>query len=477
MPGSTSDATAFAPVLGCALRHALHYLESIATRPVAATADLSALRAAFARPLPHEGTDPAQVIDELVRDVEGGIIASAGGRFFGWVIGGSLPAALAADWLTAAWNQNAAIHACGPAAAVIEDVTGAWLKDLFGLPPTASHAFVTGTQMAHVTCLASARHRLLERVGWDVEERGMAGAPAIRLITSGEYHGSVERALRVLGLGKRAIMALPSDARGRLDPAALTQALAARSQELCIELLQAGDLNTGAFDPFDELIPIAHRYGAWVHVDGAFGLWTAASAKYRHLLRGAELADSWTSDAHKWLNTPFDCGYAFVADADAHRCAFAHGTSYRVHVAGVRDQIDWTPDWSRRARGIATYAALRELGRAGVAALVDRSCAHARALVQRIGSLAGAQVVSKPSINQGLVRFLDARPGAADLDHDRRTEEVIARIVATGEAFFGATTWRGQRCMRVSVCNWRTNADDVARAVNAARQALAASAA
>jgi glutamate/tyrosine decarboxylase-like PLP-dependent enzyme len=467
-----TDNSEFSPVLERALHHALHHLEDASNRPVCASSELAHLRSRFDRDLPQAGLDPAQVIDELVRDAEGGIIGSASGRFFGWVIGGALPAALAADWLTSAWDQNAAIHACGPAAAVIEEVAGKWLKDLFGLPRTASFAFVTGTQMAHVTCLAAARHRLLKRAGWDVEERGMAGSPPIRLITSSERHGSVERAIRMLGFGKRAVHALSADAQGRLDPTSLTCAFQRSREQPTIVLLQAGDLNIGAFDPFNELIPIAHAHGAWVHVDGAFGLWVAASPKYRHLLAGAELADSWTNDGHKWLNTPFDCGYAFVADADAHRSAFSHRTRYRVHVGDARDQIDWNPDWSRRGRGVATYAALRQLGRSGIAELIERTCTHAHALVMRIGSLPGAEVVWQPTINQGLVRFIDTKPGATEQDHDRKTDAIIARIVATGEAFFGGTTWRGRRSMRVSVCNWQTNAADVDRAVDATRRAL-----
>ena len=281
----------FAPALEHALQRALRHLEGLGARPVNATADLAQLRARFDRPLPEGGTNPVQVIEELVRDAEGGILGSAGGRFFGWVIGGSLPAALAADWLTSAWDQNAAIHACGPATAVIEEVTGAWLKGLFGLPSSASFAFVTGTQMAHLTCLASARHRLLKRAGWDVEELGMAGAPQVRLITSSERHGSVERAVRILGFGKHAVTTLPCNQRGQLEPDALAHALETKESQPTIVLLQAGDLNIGAFDPFAELIPIAHRSGAWVHVDGAFGLWAAASPKYRQLLRGVEMAD------------------------------------------------------------------------------------------------------------------------------------------------------------------------------------------
>lgn len=462
----------FKPALERALAHALGRLASEGNRPVGATADLEELRGRFERPLPHSGTDPAQVIDDLVRDVEGGIIGSTGGRFFGWVIGGTLPAALAADWLVSAWDQNAAIHACGPAEAVIEEVAGRWLKELFGLPQTASFAFVTGTQMAHLTCLGAARHRLLDRTGWDVEEQGFAGAPAIRIITSSERHGSVERAIRILGFGKRAVTSLPCNDSGQLEPSALERALEGGGRQPTIVLLQAGDLNIGAFDPFADLIPIARRHGAWVHVDGAFGLWAAASPKHRHLLHGVELADSWTNDGHKWLNTPFDCGYAFVADAEAHRGAFSHRASYTTFVDGARDQIDWNPEWSRRGRGVPTYAALRQLGRAGIADLVERTCAHAHALTTRIGRLPGAQMLWEPTINQGVVRFLDPRPGATEEDHDRRTDETISRIVATGEAFFGGTTWRRKRCMRVSVCNWQTSEADVDRAVSAVRRVL-----
>jgi aromatic-L-amino-acid decarboxylase len=326
--------------------------------------------------------------------------------------------------------------------------------------------------MAHLTCLGAARHRLLDRAGWDVEEQGFAGAPAIRIITSSERHGSVERAIRILGFGKRAVTSLPCNDLGQLEPSALERALESGGRQPAIVLLQGRDLNIGAFDPFADLIPIARRHGAWVHVDGAFGLWAAASPKHRHLLHGVELADSWTNDGHKWLNTPFDCGYAFVADAAAHRGAFSHRASYTTFVDGARDQIDWNPEWSRRGRGVPTYAALRQLGRAGIADLVERTCAHAHALTTRIGRLPGAQMLWEPTINQGLVRFLDPRPGATDEDHDRRTDETIARIVASGEAFFGGTTWRRKRCMRVSVCNWQTSEADVDRAVSAVRRVL-----
>lgn len=438
--------------------------------PVAPKADLATLRERLGRTLGTEGVAADQVTAELARDVEGGLVGCAGGRFFAWVIGGALSAAVAADWLTSAWDQNAGLYASGPAAAVAEEVAGAWLKEIFGLPAAASFAFVTGCQMAHVTCLAAARNCLLARRGWDVEQRGLSGAPPVSILTSSERHGTVERAARLLGLGKQSLIDLPADSHGRLEPETLERGLADHGDAPAIVLLQAGDLNVGAYDPFETLIPLAHERGAWVHVDGAFGLWAAASPHYRHLLRGVEHADSWATDGHKWLNVPYDSGYAFVADADAHRASMSHRESYLIHASEARDQMDWNPEWSRRARGFTTYAALRELGRKGVADLVDRCCRHAHALVTGIGRLPGAEMLAEPVINQGLVRFLDPRPGASESDHEQRTNEVIAAILASGEAFFGGVTWRGRRAMRVSVCNWQTSDDDVRRVVSAVRE-------
>ncbi|HLK48608.1 MAG TPA: aminotransferase class V-fold PLP-dependent enzyme [Bryobacteraceae bacterium] len=467
------SASPFRPPLTEAFEQALAYLNRLPSAPVAPTADLAAVRARLSHPLCDEGIPAEQVIAELARDVEAGLVGCAGGRFFAWVIGGALPAALAADWLTAAWDQNASLYATGPAAAVAEEVAGAWLKEIFGLPAAASFAFVTGCQMAHVTCLAAARHRLLARRGWDVEQRGLAGAPPISIFTSCERHGTVERAVRLLGVGKQHLIDLPSDSHGRLERQTLERALTTHGDGPAIVLLQAGDLKFGAYDPFESLIPLAHKYGAWVHIDGAFGLWAAASPRYRHLLRGVEHADSWATDGHKWLNVPYDSGYAFVADAEAHRASMSHRASYLTHAEEARDQMDWNPESSRRARGFTTYAALRELGRNGIADLVDRSCLHAHALVTQIGSLPGAEVLAQPIINQGLVRFLDTRPGATDADHDRRTNEVIDAICAGGVAFFGGVTWRGRRAMRVSVCNWLTTDDDVVRVVRAVQAILA----
>ncbi len=386
------------------------------------------------------------------------------------MIGGSVPSSVAADWLTSAWDQNAGHHAPAPAAAVVEEVVGAWLKEILGLPSQAGFALVTGCQMAHVTCLAAARQSLLARRGWDVEQHGLYGAPPIRVLCSELRHETFDRALRLLGMGLANVTHVPSDFAGRISPQVLEEALGHDSAPTIV-LLQAGELNTGAYDDFEALIPITHKHNAWVHLDGAFGLWSAASPRYRHLLKSAESADSWATDGHKWLNVPYDCGYAFVASAEALRTAMTHEAAYLTE-GDARNPLDWTPEWSRRARAFPTYAALRELGRNGVAGIVERCCHCAHELVMQIGRLPGAEIVAEPIINQGLLRFLDPRPGAADADHDRRTDEVIAQIVATGEAFFGGTTCRGRRVMRVSVCNWQTSGRDVERVVQAVRKVL-----
>jgi glutamate/tyrosine decarboxylase-like PLP-dependent enzyme len=469
MNGEETMTSPFREVLEQTLTYTLEYLEHLEHTPVAATTPLGELRHRFGRQLPYAGTEATQVIDELVTDAAGGVLGSASGRFFGWVIGGSLPAALAADWLTATWDQNAARYSGGPAVAVIEEVCGAWLKELLELPPGASFALVSGSQMAHVTCLAAARHALLAKRDWDVERDGLSGAPGIRVLTSSQRHGSIERAVRLLGFGTRCIVDLPVDERGCLQPTTLGNALTEHPDVPTIVVLQAGDLNIGAYDPFADLIPLAHHSHAWVHVDGAFGLLAQACPAYRHLLVGVELADSWTMDGHKWLNVPYDCGYAFVAHPEAHRRSMSHWASYLVQVEDARDPSDWNPEWSRRGRGVATYAALRQLGREGVADLIERCCRHAQTLVTQIGALPGAEVVWVPQINQGLVRFLDTRPNATLAHHNLRTDAVIAE---TGEAFFGGTTWQGQRCMRVSVCNWQSKKEDVARAIAAVERVL-----
>jgi glutamate/tyrosine decarboxylase-like PLP-dependent enzyme len=369
--------------LVASFEHVVSYLDGLNTQDVSATVSLSELRERFGGLLPKVGTAPEVVINELVQNTKGGLLGCAGGRFYAWVIGGGYTSALGADWLTATWDQNAALYACSPAASVVEEVAGEWLKELFGLPETSSFAFTTGCQLAHFTCLAAARYAVLKARGWNVNEDGLCGAPRIRIIVSDQRHASVDRAVRYLGLGNRSIVAAPTDDAGRIDVAAFSSLLES-SDAPTIVVLDAADLNIAAIDPFTTLIPIAKKAGAWVHIDGAFGLFAAASANKRHLVRGIELADSWATDGHKWLNVPFDCGFAFIRDREAHRSSMTISASYIVastdssQLGGdssarpARDQIDWNPEWSRKARGFPVYAALREMGRDGVQDLVDR---------------------------------------------------------------------------------------------------------
>lgn len=462
------------PLLERALEISASFLDSLDTAPVNPPLSGQPLRDRWQMPLPEEGQDPETVLEELAALAGPGLMHTQSGRFFGWVIGGSLPSALAADWLTSAWDQNAGMHAPSPSAAIAEEVVGAWLKELLGLPEAASFALVTGCQMAHVTCLAAARNAVLSRVGWNVEESGLFGSPPIRVVTSSERHGSLDRALRLLGLGTNCLVCVEADEAGCLPPESLEAALAALPEGTpTLVVLQAGDLNIGAFDPFPELIPLCREHGAWVHVDGAFGLWARTCERFDDLTRGIEAADSWSTDGHKWLNVPYDCGYAFVADPAPHYAAMSHRAAYLSHDDTARDQIDWNPEYSRRARGFATWAAIRQLGREGIADLVDRSCRHARDLALRIGALEGADLLWEPVINQGLVRFPHPSPGAGEEDHERFHDAVVTAAVATGEAFFGSTTWRGRRCLRISVSNWRTTESDVDRAVAAVGSALA----
>jgi glutamate/tyrosine decarboxylase-like PLP-dependent enzyme len=464
--------SAFTPALERALRSAVAFLDGHDSESVSGTASHADLWNRLYQPLAETGRSPEAVVDQLATDAHDGLNRIGGGRFYAWVNGGSVPAALAADWLVGAWDQNAGLFAVSPAASVVEEVAGVWLKDLLGLPASASFALVTGCQMAHFTCLAAARHHLLAARGWDVERRGVNGAPPIRMLTNDQYHGTVPRALRYLGIGTDAIVPVAADEQGRLTAAALNDALRQDPDTATIVHLQAGDINTGVFEDFATLIPVAQQHGAWVHVDGAFGLWAAASPRHRHLVTGVERADSWATDGHKWLNVPFDCGYAFVGHPDAHRAAMSHHASYLTHADQARDGLDWTPEWSRRARGFPTYAAIRQLGRTGIADLIATCCDRAHDLTTRIGALSGAELLWEPIINQGLVRFLAPGASATAADHDRRTDNVIAAVQASGEAFFSGTTWRGMRCMRISVCSWMTNDDDVRRAVRAVRRVL-----
>jgi glutamate/tyrosine decarboxylase-like PLP-dependent enzyme len=458
-------------LLGAAAQHASDFLDGLDGRPVFPSIGVDELRERLGGPLPEGSTDPQVVLDELVAAADPGLVAMAGGRYFGFVIGGSVHAALAADWLTSAWDQNAGLYVGGPSAAVVEEVAGAWLAELFGLPAGVSFAFVTGCQMAHVTALAAARQHILAQHGWDVSQDGLTGAPAIRVVAADERHVTVDRALRLLGLGNASIVPVPSDGQGRMRVGPLREAL----DELTgptIVCAQLGNVNTGSFDPLDEIADAAEQAGAWLHVDGAFGLWAATVPALQDLVKGVDRADSWATDAHKWLNVPYDSGIAFCRHPEAHRAAMTVTAAYLIPTedGAGRDQVDWTPEFSRRARGFAVYAALRSLGRSGVAELVERCCAHARRFAGELGADPGVEILNDVVLNQVLVRFL-----AEDGSHDVLTDAVVARVQAGGELWLGGTTWHGMRAMRISVSNWLTSDDDVSSSVEAILRAAALS--
>ena len=449
--------------------HARRWLDSLPDRPVGATATARDLRAALSGPLPETGRDAAAIIDDLATHAEPGLHANAGGRFFGWVMAGSLPSALAADWLVSTWDQNAGMFTVAPAASMIEEIAGEWLKQLFDLPQTSSFAFTTGCQMAHVTALAAARHGVLQKAGWNAENDGLFGAPRIRILTSENRHRSLDSAIRHLGLGQASMTDVAINPMGDMRADDLARHLA-EWEGPKIVCLNAADLNVGTFDDFRTLIPMAQAAGAWVHVDGAFGLFARTSDRLKHLTDGIDFADSWATDGHKWLNVPYDCGFAIVRDSEAHRAALSLSAAYLSPSQDVRDPTDWNLELSRRARSVPVYAALQELGRQGVADLVDRSCAYCAEIVNGIGALPNARALNDPILNQGLVRF--EHEGASAEENDAFTDEIIRRVNEKGKAFFSGTTWQGQRVMRVSVVSWRTNEGDVARTIAAVRKAL-----
>ena len=443
---------------------AADFLESLDRRPVFPDASVDELRARLGGPLPEGPSDPARVVEELAAAADDGLVAMAGGRYFGFVIGGGVPAALGADWLTSAWDQNAGLYVAGPAASVVEEVAGAWLAELLALPAGVSCGFVTGCQMAHVTALAAARHHVLREVGWDAEREGLAGAPPIRVLAGAKRHVTIDRALRLLGLGSACVVEIPADEQGRLRAELLRDALAGGAGPTIV-CAQVGEVNTGACDALAAIADAAKAAGAWLHVDGAFGLWAAASPRLRHLVGGVERADSWATDAHKWLNAPYDSGIAFCAHPDAHRAAMSVTASYLVQADRERrDQVDWTPEFSRRARGFAVYAALRSLGRTGVTDLVERCCSHAHAFADGLAGLPGAEILNEVVLNQVLFRF----------ETDGRTNDVLRRVQESGEAWMSGTTWAGRAAIRISVSNWQTSDRDVERTLVAFAEAAAA---
>lgn len=441
-------------------RLAATYRESLAERPVRALMSAAELQSALAVPLTDDGESPAAVIEALARIGAAGSVASAGPRYFGFVIGGSTPAALAADWLVSAWDQNAGLHATSPLIAAIEEVTAGWLRELAGLPPSMSVGFVTGCQMASFTALAAARHRVLAGAGWDVEANGLFGAPAIDVLVSEEAHYTIFMALRLLGLGGSRLRRVPTDRHGRMRADALGALLAAGAGP-CMVCAQAGNVNGGAFDPLEEIAALTRARGAWLHVDGAFGLWAAAAPSRAHLVRGVERADSIATDAHKWLNVPYDCGIVFCADAAAHRGAMtlaapAVTAPYLATSARLRDPHEYVPEESRRGRAVPVYALLRALGRAGLAELIERNCRQARRFAAGLAA-AGHEVLNDVVLNQVVVAFGDAE----------RTRRVVESVQADGTCWCGSTVWQKRIAMRISVSGAATTDADVEKSLAA----------
>jgi len=454
-------------VIEAAMGPAAHYLQSLPDRSVYRPADPEGIRALVGGSLPEEGSRPEEVVAELARDLEPFVAAHASGRFFGFVIGGLHPASFGAELLAAAWDQNAGLYAVAPGVAVVEEVAAGWVLELLDLPSDASVGFVTGGQMATFTCLAAARHHVLREAGWDAEADGLHGAPKVHVVVKSERHSTIPRALRFLGLGDATAVVVPCDDQSRIDPEALERVLA-DLQGPTIVCVESGNVNTGSFDPFGAVADAADRHRergnpTWVHVDGAVGLWARASADRRHLADGLERLDSWSTDAHKLLNVSYDSGIAICRHSAAHRAAMSVHASYLIQSDGVaRDQMDWNPEFSRRARGLAVYATLRSLGRRGVEELVARTCSLARRFADRLAASGRAEVMNEVVFNQVLVRWL-----SPDGNHDALTDRVVACIQADGAAFFSGTTWGGMRLMRISVSDWATDEEDVDRAIEA----------
>jgi glutamate/tyrosine decarboxylase-like PLP-dependent enzyme len=456
----TADRAEYTAALDAAARHARCWLDSVPTRPVPPRADPEAMLAALGGELPDKPGDPAEVVDALAAAMDAGLMDIASGRFYGWVMGGTLPAALAADWLVSAWDQNTGMRKATPGTATAEEVAGHWLLDLLGLPAGSDVGFVTGATMANFTCLAAAREKVLREAGWDVSLRGLFGAPPVRVVVGAERHDSVDVALRYLGFGAPHVVG--ADDQGRIAVAEIAAALGDGPAILC---LQAGNVHSGAFDDFAAAIPVARSRGAWVHIDGAFGLWAGASTRARDLVAGYQAADSWGTDAHKTLNVPYDCGIAIVADPAPLRAAMSVHASYLIPDA-AGDPLDKVPEMSRRARGVPVWAALRSLGRAGVADLVDGLIANARKFADAVAEVPGVEVLNDVGYTQVCLAVGDGE----------RTRAVTQRVLADGTAWMSGSRWRGRDIIRVSMSNWSTDADDLARSVDALRRAVEATA-
>jgi glutamate/tyrosine decarboxylase-like PLP-dependent enzyme len=443
--------------------YAAQFHDTLDDRRVGPQAGYDELVEALGGPLAEEGLDDVEVVSELIAAAEPGLVGSQTGRYFGFVIGSALPASVAADWLAATWDQDAFSVVLSPAAAAVEEVVAGWVADLLGLPEGVASGFVTGAQGANTTALAAARQHVLAEGGWDVGRDGLQGAPRIRVLVGAERHVTIDRSLRLLGLGTAAHELVPADGQGRMRADALRSALAGSSGPVIV-CAQAGNVNTGAFDPVGEIADACAAVGAWLHVDGAFGLWATASPRFRHLTEGCEHADSWATDAHKWLNVPYDCGVVFCRHPASHGQAMAVAASYLQRAEG-RSPGDWVPESSRRARGFAVWAALRSLGRTGVAELVERCCDHARTFADLLGAEPGVEILNDVVLNQVLVRFAD---------DDETTREVVRRVQADGTCWLGGTDWQGRAAMRISVSSFRTTAEDVERSAAAILAAAAA---
>lgn len=449
--------------------HCERWLSSLPHRPVSEEVDHEALRTSLDLPLSDDPVEVNSVIEELVTAVEPGLVASPGPRYFGFVTGGSHPVALAADWLTSAWDQVAASYVGSPSAAVIEETAARWVLELLDLPRASSVGFTTGATGANFTALAAARQALLAGVGWDLEERGLTNAPAVHIVTSEQRHSTIDVVLRLLGIGAAQVTTVPVDDQGRADPAAFADALDA-TEGLIIAIAQAGNVATGSFDPLEEIARAAATRGAWLHVDGAFGLWARASQELRSLTVGAEAADSWAVDAHKWLNVPYDCGIVVVRNAAAHYAATKKGGSYAMtSEPGRRDGEHWVPEFSRRARATPVYAVLRALGRRGVNDLVTRACDCARRFADAVRTDADIEVLNEVVLNQVLLAF----PSAAG-DERLHTTRILQAVQSEGTFWAGSTEWGGRLCMRVSISGWATTERDVDRAATTLRRIVAA---
>ncbi len=443
--------------LKAAYEHATRYISEVAQRQVGSRMPRADLLAALGGPLPIAGTDPVDVINHLATSADPGIIATIGPRYFGFVTGGAVPVTVAADWLVSSWDQNACLYVTSPAASVMEDIVSGWIVELLGLPATAGVGFVTGCHMANFTCLAAARHEVLRRAGWNVETQGLQRAPKVRVLVGGEVHVSAVGALRYLGFGSDELEFVPVDGQGRMRAEDLRAQLGDSASPIIV-CAQAGNVSTGASDPIAEIVLMAHARGAWVHVDGAFGLWAAAVPELRPQVRGIEGADSWATDAHKWLNVPYDSGLAIVADTAPLRAAMSMKASYLQRGDDEeRIGMDWAPESSRRARVVPLYALFRALGREGLAALVRRNCALARRIAQRLAAAPGVTILNDVVLNQVLVQFRD----------DETTKDVIARVQADGTCWAGGAFWQGQQAMRIAVSNWSTTEDDIDRSADA----------